>query len=270
MSHAWHTISVGDQIPEGAVPTNDDATLFVGRAGLSLVHDPDWDYQIAEILVDPDTKIVKQISTTRFNQIRNSDIQNSGEVLVVSTDWSWKPAKQWDVIPTGAIQFMTNSWDGPCVVARCLVDGSPRPGKLTTAERLDVRNGFRVNGERVNARTWYRDATAVHCRAGDFCYLRDDHFPSTPCRDSDDQSYGDILVVVPYIVIITCENITGHDGPGSIECTKLNGDVIGIFEVPEGEEPYGPWLSELVGRYEGTSPLHLVKSNGDFISSIAR
>merc|ERR1712032_1654584 len=134
--------------------------------------------------------------------------------ILVSHIVDWKPAKRGDEVPEQAIQFMNNGADGPCVVARCIGNGTQRPCKLN------------------------KDGNA----AWNFRYI------TGSCTTAVQE--GDILVGTPSTAVIMCEHITGNDGPGSIRCTKLSGDTIGMFEVPEGKDPYGPWLPEQVSAVQ--------------------
>jgi len=231
MSHSWLTISVGDKIPEDAVCVDDGGAVFVGRARADG-HTCDWeyfDYQIAEISVETETNTVQKILTG----LREPD-RDVGEVLV-SQIVEWKPAKRGDQIPQEAIQFMNNGSDGPCVVARCIGDGALKPCKLNTSD------------------------SNVESAAWNFRYITGE------CTTAVQE--GDILVEAVVTVLIMCEHTTGKDGHGYIRCTKLNGDVIGMFEVPEGKDLYGPWLQEAVSvaRKGQEGCARLVKRSGDMI-----
>lgn len=239
MCHSWLTITVGDQVPEGAIPTSDDATVFIGRA--QALDSDDWDYQIAEIWIDHESKKVKRIMTALWSScftdcevaaIRNGVIRFRSEILV-SHNVEWQPAKRGDQIPQRAIQFMKNGGDGPCVVARCIGNGSLRPCKLNT------------------------EHDALPGNAWNFRYTTGDR--TTAVQE------GDILVDVPFTVVIVCECIASNDGPGSIKCTKLSGEATGIFDIPKGKEVYGAWLPEQVSAAQ-EGDLRLIKLNGDMIS----
>lgn len=104
----WELVSVGDRLPMDCVRV-DDGNVFFGRT--PVTDDAGWDYQVAEITTN-DRSVVTQIHTGDTPSMRTQ-----GEVLI-ARHCHWRPATPGDVVPRGAVTFMTNPGDGPCVVAR--------------------------------------------------------------------------------------------------------------------------------------------------------
>ena len=65
---------------------------------------------------------------------------------------------------------------------------------------------------------------------------------------------------------VTCNYVAGAKGcMSSVHCSTMDGDVVGTYEVPPDQDPFGTWLwkevSQAVTRHEGR--LCLMSGNGE-------
>jgi len=64
--------------------------------------------------------------------------------------------------------------------------------------------------------------------------------------------------------IVTCDVVAGE-----MKCTYMSGSDLGPFRVPEGEEPYAPWLGEQVVKAvnDPSAQVHLATTTGEIFWS---
>merc|ERR1712070_207518 len=106
-----------------------------------------------------------------------------------------------------AIQFMNNQSDGPCVLGRC------KPS--STADLVPCKVNMDGNA------------------AWNFRYI-------DGTRTSAVTS-GDILVEKEAAAVVMCGPWhSDANAADYVRCTNIAGDEIGLFQVPEGADPYGP------------------------------